>query len=172
MSRFDACLAPVLRHEAGYVDNPHDNGGPTNLGVTIGTLSRHLGRPATKADIKALTPAKVAPIYEADFWREAACDKLPRGLDYMIFDTAVLSSPGRAKRFLQRAVGVTDDGIVGPATLKAVASRATSDVIATVYAARRAHFRSLDDFKHFGKGWMRRLDEVMALSLSMARGGL
>ena len=52
--RFAVCLAEVLRQEGGYVDDAHDAGGATNLGVTLATLGRALGRPADLAELKAL----------------------------------------------------------------------------------------------------------------------
>src|SRR5262245_15160238 len=65
---FEACLKFVLQFEGGFVNNPADPGGPTNLGVTQTTLSAFLGRHATVDEVKALTPEKVAPIYRFRFW--------------------------------------------------------------------------------------------------------
>ncbi|MEO1695549.1 MAG: TIGR02594 family protein, partial [Pseudomonadota bacterium] len=42
-ARFAVCLAHVLRMEGGYVNDPHDPGGPTNKGVTLATFARHTG---------------------------------------------------------------------------------------------------------------------------------
>ena len=55
---FEACLKFVLQFEGGFVNNPKDPGGPTNLGVTQATLSGFLGRQATIDEVKALTPEK------------------------------------------------------------------------------------------------------------------
>ncbi|PIK74437.1 hypothetical protein CS379_02545, partial [Methylobacterium frigidaeris] len=62
-STFERALSLVLTHEGGWSDDPHDPGGATNLGVTIGTLSLWLGRPAMRAEVRALTVASVAPLY-------------------------------------------------------------------------------------------------------------
>ena len=104
-ANFERALPLVLKHEGGYVDHPNDPGGATNLGVTIGTLSSWLGRPATKAEVKALTRATVAPIYRKNYWAAIRGDELPAGLDYAVFDFAVNSGPKRAAMALQRAVG-------------------------------------------------------------------
>ena len=120
MTRFAACLPLILAHEGGWVDHPSDPGGATNLGVTIGTLSDWLGRPATKVEVKALTPATVAPIYEARYWKAAHCHELPAGVDYMCFDLAVNSGPGQSLKWLQMELGVTADGVIGPKTLSAL----------------------------------------------------
>ena len=35
INNFDQCLAKLLEHEGGFVNDSRDNGGMTNLGVTI-----------------------------------------------------------------------------------------------------------------------------------------
>lgn len=165
MSRFTDCLPRVLADEGGFVNDPADPGGATNLGVTLGTLSHWLGHPATIADVRALTPASVAPIYEASYWRAAACDRLPAGLDYMVFDLAVNSGPGRAAHFLQEVVGVPQDGSIGQHTLDAVAARPTDDLIHALSARRETFYRAQGTFPRFGAGWLNRLGRVTAAAL-------
>jgi len=173
MNRFDECLPLILAHEGGYVDHVADPGGATNLGVTLGALSDWLGRPATKAEVKALTIATVAPIYEARYWRAAHCHELPAGVDYMVFDLAVNSGPGRAKKYLQRAVGVAEDGAIGPKTLAAVnqlaKARGGTTILNRISHYRENFYKTLPTFSTFGKGWLRRLNEVTAKALEMAR---
>lgn len=169
MTRFADCLPLILAHEGGWVDHPSDPGGATNLGVTIGTLSDWLGRPATKAEVKALTPATVAPIYEARYWKAAHCHELPVGVDYMVFDLAVNSGPGKAVRFLQGAVGAVEDGVFGPATRERVGRVHPDNIILALSKRREAFYRSLKTFPTFGKGWMRRLAEVTSKAEDMTR---
>lgn len=168
MSRFAECLPLILKHEGGYVDHPRDPGGATNLGVTIGTLSEWLGRPATKTEVKALTVAKVAPIYETRYWRAAGCDRLPKGLDYAVFDFAVNSGPGRAVKVMQSAAGVVPDGAVGPKTLAAVERVGAVEMVRRVQQRRENFLRSLGTFRTFGKGWMRRVDDVTRQAVEWA----
>ena len=75
IGNFEACLGFTLQFEGGFVNDPDDPGGATNLGVTIGTLSGAFGRPATLAEVKALTPKTVEPIYLQGFWTQA-CEVL------------------------------------------------------------------------------------------------
>ena len=103
---FADCLSIILESEGGFVDDPQDPGGATNLGVTLATLAGFRRRPVTVADVRALTVADVAPIYQADYWNVAHCGDCPAGLDLMIFDEAVNQGPGRAIRSLQRVIGV------------------------------------------------------------------
>ena len=65
-------------------------------------------------------------IYRAKYWDAQRCDELPAGVDYAVFDYGVNSGIGRSKKVLQRVVGVTADGVLGPATMRAV-GRARSE---------------------------------------------
>lgn len=168
-SRFAECLPLILKHEGGYVDHPRDPGGATNLGITIGTLSEWLGRPATKAEVKALTEADVAPIYEARYWRAAGCHRMPKGLDYALFDFAVNSGVSRAVKVMQSAAGVGADGVVGPNTLAAVERVGAEEMVRRVQQRRESFLRSLSTFPTFGKGWMRRVNDVTRQALEWAR---
>ena len=106
-SNLAACLAFVLAQEGGYVDNPNDPGGATNLGITQATLAHWRGHKVTPNDVKALQPAEAGNIYEADYWRPAWCDKLPGGIDLAVFDTAVNMGPGTAVAMLKHVVAST-----------------------------------------------------------------
>ena len=164
---FEPALALVLRHEGGYVDHPDDPGGPTNLGVTIGTLSAVLGRQATRADVKALTPARVAPVYRGRYWDAIRGDDLPSGLDYAVFDWAVNSGSSRAAIALQRIVGVADDGRIGPLTIAAVAGHDRQKLIGSLCDARIAFLKALSTWPTFGKGWTSRVTGVRREALAM-----
>ncbi|KMO34766.1 hypothetical protein VQ02_18595 [Methylobacterium variabile] len=164
---FERALPLVLKHEGGYVDHPADPGGATNLGVTIGTLSTVLGRAATKAEVRALTVAKVAPIYRQRYWDAIEGDELPAGLDYAVFDWAVNSGPARAAMALQRLVGVADDGKIGPITLKAVAGHDRQKLIGSLCDARLTFLEALSTWPTFGKGWSSRVAGVRKDALAM-----
>ena len=168
---FDACLPVILRSEGGFVDNPADPGGATNLGITIGTLSAWLGRAATVADVQALTPQTVAPIYQANYWNKTSCDSWGSGVDLMVFDEAVNQGPGRAVTTLQTALGVTADGGVGPATLAAAQMEDAATTINKISSIRDAYYRALPTFPTFGTGWINRLTRTTQLALQMAANG-
>ena len=66
---------------------------------------------------------------------------------------------GNAARMLQRAVGVVADGAIGPYTLQAVKAMPVGDVLALFNAERLEFYTQISSFKHFGKGWVRRVAE-------------
>ena len=164
---FEQCLALVLKHEGGYVNNPKDPGGRTNLGVTQKVWEEWVGHPVDEAAMRALTPTDVAPLYKKNYWDKIKGDSLPAGVDYACFDLAVNSGVGRAAKLLQQAVGANPDGAIGPATLDAVASQNPRDVATEVCDLRLKFLQSLPTFATFGKGWTRRVSEVEETAFKM-----
>lgn len=164
---FEQCLALVLKHEGGYVNNPKDPGGRTNLGVTQKVWEEWVGHAVDEAAMRALTPQDVAPLYKKNYWDKIKGDSLPAGVDYACFDLAVNSGVGRAAKLLQQAVGVSADGAIGPATLDAVASQNPRDVATEVCDLRLKFLQSLPTFATFGKGWTRRVSEVEETAFKM-----
>lgn len=168
---FDASFQLVLKHEGGFVNDPADPGGATNLGITIGTLSDHLGRPATVADVRAITKFTAGRIYRANYWDRARCDDLPVGLDYAVFDFAVNSGVSRAVRTLQRIIGVKDDGVIGAKTMTAIKGKDARSLIVRLCDERLKFVRGLRTFTRFGKGWTTRIVNVKEVSQNMTRTG-
>ena len=168
-SNWDAALDAVLHHEGGYVHHKDDPGGMTNLGCTKATWEKWCGHPVDEADMRALTPADVAPLYRDKYWDKVKADELPAGVDYVVFDTAINSGPGRAAKFLQEAIGTTPDGAIGPLTLRAVAAMPAADVINTFQDRRLAYLQTLPTWSTFGRGWERRVEEGRVLALQMSQ---
>ena len=164
---FADCLPVILQSEGGFVNDPQDPGGATNLGVTLKTLSGWLGRPASVAEVRALPPDDVAPIYQANYWNAVHCDDCPPGVALMIFDEAVNQGPGRAMRSLQSAVGLAPDGVYGAATRAAVQACYPGATVNAIAADREAFYRSLPTFGRFGPGWLARLQRTKAKALTM-----
>ena len=166
-SNFDKCLAMLLEHEGGYVNSKHDRGGMTNLGVTKRVYDEWVGRESTEQEMRDLTPDDVAPIYKKNYWDRVKGDQLPSGVDWCAFDWAVNSGSGRPAKAIQRAVGATQDGAIGNQTLGLVAEKDPKFIIDYVYTVRQAFYESLDDFKHFGRGWSRRNTETLHQAMKM-----
>ncbi|HTJ58203.1 MAG TPA: glycosyl hydrolase 108 family protein [Devosiaceae bacterium] len=174
--RFDACLAEVLKLEGGYVDNPADPGGATNLGVTRKTLARWRAVSPwwklPKVEVKTLAGAEAGSIYKALYWDRCNADALPAGLDLGLFDFAVNSGPERAIKALQAEVGAVPDGFVGPLTLNAIKTRIGLEGVAGLIIAlcngRLSFLQRLAITATFGAGWSRRVTEIRTLALAMA----
>jgi len=169
IENFKTCLNMLLEHEGGFVNHPSDPGGMTNLGVTKAVYDKFINRESTEEEMRALTPIEVAPIYKKNYWDRGRCDDLPSGVDWSIFDWGVNSGVGRSAKALQRIVGVTADGGIGPMTLKAVANFEPKDIIVKMHATRQKFYEGLTTFKTFGKGWTRRNNETLETALKMIK---
>lgn len=167
-SNFEAALAHVLKSEGGYVNNPADPGGMTNLGCTKAVWEEFVGHPVSEADMRGLTPADVAPLYKRKYWDKVSGDLLPSGLDYAVFDAAINSGPGRAAKWLQEVAGVAADGAIGPATLTAVNAKPVQDMIAQYNDKRLQFLESLPTWATFGKGWGARVASVQSSASQLA----
>lgn len=157
---FEACLSEVLRYEGGYVHNPRDPGGETNLGISKRTYPRE--------NIRGMTRDRAAMIYRRDFWDAVRGDDLPAGLDLVAFDAAVNSGQIRSAKWLQTALGVSQDGHIGPVTVAKANAADPATAIGRACDARMAFLRRLATWDDFGRGWTRRVDAVRAAALAMA----
>lgn len=166
---FDIALTAILKEEGGYADHPSDPGGATMMGITRATLADWRGRPVSKAEVRALGREEAAAIYSARYWQAISADDLPAGLDLALFDFAVNSGPSRAVRMLQRALGVTADGVLGPVTLSALRSKPVEGLITQLCALRRRFLAELPTAKVFGAGWQRRVSTIENKALALAR---
>lgn len=165
---FDACFAMIIKHEGGYVNHPKDPGGMTNLGVTWRVWQEYTGKPATETIMRSLTKEMVKPLYKKNYWDKVRGDELPSGVDYCVFDIAINSGPNRAVKLLQRALGVKEDGLLGPQTLQKVLDANPRELVQDICEKRLDFLRSLPTWPTFGDGWKNRVDEVEETAFKMA----
>lgn len=170
---FDPCLREILRHEGGYVNHPRDPGGITNLGVTKATYEAWVGHPVPEQIMRELTPSHVRALYKARYWDVVKADELPAGLDLCVFDFAVNAGPVRAAKYLQMMVAAGVDGKIGPNSLARVDGyikvHGAKHAIERYQDMREAYYRKLKTFPTFGRGWLRRVEEVRETAESMAK---
>lgn len=150
---FDIAFERLIGHEGGYVNHPEDPGGETNWGITLRT-AREAGYTGSMRD---LTRDQAKEIYRTAYWGRAQAEQYDGAIAFQVFDAAVNHGIGQAIRFLQRAVGVADDGAVGPVTLAAVRAMSVTDVLARFNAERLDFYTKLSTWPTFGKGWARRV---------------
>lgn len=170
--RFPRAFALLRVHEGGYSNHPDDPGGATMKGVTQRTYDAHRKRRGQAArDVREITDAEVEAIYRGQYWNAVKADDLPSGVAYCVFDAAVNSGPGRAARWLQKAIGVKVDGIIGNETIAAVRDVDVETLINTYSANRLAFMKRLKHWRSFKNGWSRRVEEVRAQSVEWAKRG-
>jgi lysozyme family protein len=107
--------------------------------------------------MRDLTRDQAKEIYRTAYWGRAQAYQYDGAIAFQLFDAAVNHGIGQAIRFLQRAVDVADDGVVGPVTLAAVRAMSVTDVLSRFSAERLEFYTKLSTWPTFGKGWARRV---------------
>lgn len=154
---FKSALKIVLLFEGGYVNDPKDAGGETNYGITKAVAVEN----GYHGDMKSLPLSVVERIYKTKYWDAVKCDSLPSEIRLSMFDSAVNSGIGYSIKWLQRAVGVRDDGIFGDKTSKAVHYSEAKELHKRMCAERLLSVATFSGFSHFGPGWIRRIALIL-----------
>jgi len=167
----------LIKHEGGFTDDQRDKGnsqgdghgneGSTMLGVTAYTWAAYTKKPAPKEVMRKLTKEDVKPLYKANYWDVVRADQLPSGCDISVADLCVNAGPKQAAKILQRVVGATADGRIGPKTIGAVHNFSPEEILHKYYDGREGFYRSLDDYKIYGNGWTRRNKETLEQALEL-----
>lgn len=168
MDRFHECLTVILNNEGGLSNNPRDTGGMTNFGVTQSVYDDfRIASGLPQQPVSGITLAEATSIYYSNYWLPSRCSALPAPVDLCMFDAAVNSGVGRAAKWLQQAVSVTQDGSIGPATLAAVSSTDTVILCGKYCTEREAFVRSVvaanPSQKIFLNGWLNRINHIRSL---------
>jgi len=150
---FQDALKRVLQHEGGYINHPSDPGGETNYGITKATAQNY----GYKGSMKNIPMDVVERIYKNQFWDALDCDNFPYSFAFQYFDAGVNHGLSNARKILQRALGVKDDGIIGLITLNEVRKQPQFALINLFNAERIQFYTRIKTFSTFGKGWMSRV---------------
>ena len=160
-------VSDLITREGGYVNHPDDRGGATNMGITLTTLSSWRNEGCTVDDIKNLTYEEASDIYLSEYWDAPKFSELSLHsvIEEMLFDAAVHHGPGRSVKLLQKAAGVTADGIIGPTT-KSLVREMDPVKLATYLIAARVAFiggiiTRMPEQAAFAAGWANRMEEFI-----------
>ena len=156
-------LAPfILKWEGGFVNDPDDLGGATNMGVTIGTYEAY-SKPTVER-LKNLTKEEWTEILKNMYWDRWKADEIKSQSVADILVDWVWASGAHGIKIPQRLLGVTVDGIVGPKTIAAVNSRNPRELFDQIKIAR---FDFIEDIcrkrpanNKFKRGWMNRINNI------------
>ena len=154
---FDQAFERLLGHEGAYSFHPDDPGGETMWGVTVAVARKN----GYTGPMKSLPVDVAKAIYKKQYWDSVRADDLPPAIRYHVFDAAVNSGVGQAAKWLQRAVGVPDDGQVGPMTCNAARAAPPDAVIRRMNANRLRFMTDLKNWPSFSRGWARRIADLL-----------
>jgi len=175
INNWDKSCEMVLKHEGGFTNDQRDQGnrlpdgrqGSTMLGCTQANWEAYINRKVTQDDMKKLTKDDVKPLYKKNYWDAVKGDELPNGVDYAAFDFAINAGPSAARKMIQRALGVTADGVFGPKTMAAIQSADAKDLMKKFSNEKIVFYKNLSNFKVYGNGWLKRVEDVQAVADKM-----
>lgn len=161
--QFLAYFERLIGHEGKFTIDERDpgnwTGGRPGVGTLKGTKYGIAANTYPDLDIEHLSLEDAKAIYWRDWWLQIGADELPPAVAFQMWQFAVNAGMATAKRALQSAVGVAQDGHVGPVTLAAVRLADLNDILLRLNAYVLDHYTSLNTWPTFGKGWARRVAE-------------
>lgn len=175
MADFHKAIEGILQNEGGYVFDKDDAGGETNHGVTDKLDGKVDGMADIDGDgtgdvlISKLTSEQASQIYKRVFWDEMKGDQIKdQSVASIVFDAFVNSGPVALKQ-LQKEIGVSTDGKIGPNTLAVLNQYAGVIVFEAFKDARIRFYKALAERKpsqkKFLKGWLNRINAFKYKSL-------
>ena len=183
-------LAPfILKWEGGFVNDPDDLGGATNMGVTIGTwkscgYDKDGDGDIDVDDLRLLTREDVVNrVLKPHYWDRWKADQIQSQKVANILVDWVWASGKHGIVIPQRLLGVKADGIVGNKTLSAVNFADPEQLFEAIFQARVDFLHEIirtsivkyeskigrkatekELMKHtkkrFLKGWLNRLNDI------------
>lgn len=164
-------LDRTFKFEGGFVNAPEDKGGPTNMGITLGTYRNYVDPNGTIDDIKALSKDQAKSIYIDQYFYGMGVDKLPEDIQDLVFDMNVLHGPKNSAKLVQRAINGLDsydgtiaiDGVMGNETVKALNDVDVDALRNEINKERESFVKGIvhknPNQKKFLKGWLNRISQ-------------
>lgn len=170
---FKPAFLMVVGVEGGYDTTYQDKGNWTSGQVGVGELKgTKFGIDAMSypdLDIQNLSLVEAQNIYHADYWLKYGCDGLADGFDILAFDMVVNQGPG-AIPCLERALGTTPDGRIGPHDTLATKNAGINQL--AIFASQRAQrYVASEEVMHENvlNGWLNRLFITYAMAVETWR---
>jgi lysozyme family protein len=161
-------IEDVIKREGGFVNDPADAGGATNMGITLAVLREHRGVPVSWSDVRDMPYAEAVDIYHQRYIEEPRLNLL--NADWLfeaVFDMCVHMGNKRAVLILQKAGCVfPQDGVLGPITAGVVNAINPKDLKTALLRERLLFYARLTRARpsnlKFLVGWTKRAFELAA----------
>ena len=169
MAEVNKLVPHILKWEGGFVNDPDDLGGATNMGVTHKTYMLYRKRKGlpkpTVEDLKKLTKEEFTDILKTMYWDACKADQIAsQSVANAVVDWAWHSGTSTAVKEIQQELGLKSDGIIGNITLAELNSRSPLPLFGQIRQARIAYLERICKVREvnrkFLKGWMNRINSL------------
>ncbi len=155
----------TLLWEGGFVNDPLDPGGATNKGITQSTYNTYrINQHLPTRNVADIEDREVHDIYYSMYWKPSQSELAVKPLAVVLFDTAVNFGVGGAIEFLQEALGISADGIFGPATRSTFLTNNNKTIAEKMVAGRIAYrhqrVNANPSQERFLQGWLNRDNDL------------
>ncbi|XFP87464.1 glycosyl hydrolase 108 family protein [Klebsiella pneumoniae] len=179
---FSKISSVILQHEGGYVNDPNDRGGETNMGITIATWRAYapsdLGIEATTNTLRNMTKEQAEIIYYNHYWEPKGFCKLETiKIALMLYDWTITS--GRAvtqvRKMLHNEYNINlvvsntmDDDMIH--CIDAIEDQ--EQLLSRIAEVRKEYYRSLtitngepNTQVRFLTGWINRVNDCLRVNI-------
>jgi lysozyme family protein len=166
MADVSKLLPKILQWEGGYVNDPLDKGGATNMGITLKTwqaVGYDLDGDGviTAEDIKLLKPEHVQVVLKKNYWDFWKADTINnQSVAEILVDWLWASGP-KTIRNVQMILDTVADGCVGTKTIAAINNWNQEKLHSRIKEARVEFVDAIiardPSQKRFELGWKRRI---------------
>ncbi len=141
----------AIPNEGGYVNNPEDPGGETNMGISK--------RYHPNEDIKNLTRERANVLLFKEVWNWNGINTLPSEVRGFIFDHGIRTSPQNAIKTTHEALGINPTGdIIGKTTLERLKDTDYNEFLNKYKKLVHEQDKKRSGYKVFGNGWDNRTE--------------
>ena len=161
---FDWALRFSLRWEGGDHHPTLADPNPTRKGITqrfYDAVAKKYGW--RQSSVFDLTDPEIAACYRL-IWEQSKAIRMPRLVACVHFDCSVNMSGSRANRVLQRALGVTADGVLGPRSFAAIDKAKPHELAKRQLTWRGCEYFDLVEanprLKPNYQGWINRVNDL------------
>ncbi len=158
----DELITEVMKAEGWdkYTNHPADRGGPTKWGITLKKWSEWRGYACAAREVEMITEPQARDFYEKLYIIGPRFNHLPERIMPLVVDCGVNHGVRRASKWVQRAVGTKQDGVLGPISLKAAMEANHISTHLRIVAMRVKLYGRLVSSDHsqavFAAGWNNR----------------
>lgn len=157
---FDKAIGFTLQWENWKSNDKY--GGETIWGVAYKYHPKEVDKMRDMSRHDAMEYSK--KFYYEEYWMPSSCDDFGKCSAVSIFDASVNCGLHRAIQFLQRAINVSDDGVIGPKTIKVAESLSDVHVALLMIEQRKKYYQDkvieTPEKSIWLKGWLNRCDAL------------